>query len=115
MFHYSDYKADLATELLRLAGVLGIACSPERARALVPEASLSRMRDRAAELAPGASRGNWKDPKGFFRSGGSGEWRVRLTRDDLAAYDARVAGMVPADLAAWIHGGRLASGIDPGR
>src|SRR5689334_6375904 len=34
LFHYADLKADLPGELQRLAGVLGIPCSPERARAL---------------------------------------------------------------------------------
>jgi hypothetical protein len=33
LFHYADLQADLAGELLRLACVLGIPCSPERARA----------------------------------------------------------------------------------
>jgi hypothetical protein len=32
---------------------------------------------------------------------------------DLAAYEARVAALVRPDLAAWVHGGRLASGVDP--
>jgi hypothetical protein len=113
LFHYADFKADLTSELLRLADVLGIPCSPERARALVPEASLARMRERAGELAPAASQRNWKDVRGFFRSGGVGEWRQRVTDADLAAYEARVAALVDADLAAWAHRGRLASGIDP--
>ena len=47
LFHYADLQADLAGELLRLARVLGIPCSPERARELAPEASLARMRERA--------------------------------------------------------------------
>jgi hypothetical protein len=115
LFHYADLKADLAGELLRLAGVLGIACSPERARELAAEASLSRMRERAADVAPNASQGNWKDVRAFFRSGGSGEWRERVSAADLAAYEARVAQLVGPDLAAWAHGGRLASGVDPER
>jgi hypothetical protein len=115
LFHYADCKTDLTGELLRLSRALDIPSSPERARALVPEASLARMRERASELAPEASFGNWKDVQGFFRSGGTGEWRARLTPGDLAAYDARVAGLVEADLAAWAHGGRLASGVDPDR
>src|SRR5918997_3698189 len=73
LFHYADLQADLAGELLRLAGVLGIACSPERARELAAEASLTRMRERGAEVAPSASQGTWKDVRAFFRSGGSGE------------------------------------------
>jgi hypothetical protein len=115
LFHYADLQADLASELLRLAGVLGIPCSPERARELAAEASLQRMRERGADVAPSASLGIWKDVRAFFRSGGSGEWRERVSAADLAAYEARVATLVGPDLAAWSHGGRLASGIDPER
>jgi hypothetical protein len=116
LFHYADLTADLPSELLRLARVLGIPCSPERARELAAEASLARMRERAAEDAPNASqgtRGSWKDVRAFFRSGGSGEWRARVSAADLAAYEARVTQLVGSELAAWAHGGRLASGIDP--
>jgi hypothetical protein len=115
LFHYADLTADLPGELLRLACVLRIPCSPERARELAPEASLERMRERAADDAPLASpgtRGSWKDPRAFFRSGGAGEWRDRVSPTDLAAYEARVGALVGPDLAAWVHGGRLASGID---
>jgi hypothetical protein len=115
LFHYADLQADLAGELLRLAGVLGIPCSPQRAGELAPEASLSRMRERGAEVAPVASQGIWKDARAFFRSGGSGEWRDRVSPADLAAYEARVAQLAGPDLAAWAHGGRLASGVDPER
>jgi len=113
LFHYADLTADLASELLRLARVLGISCSLERARDLALEASLVRMRERSADVSPDASRGVWKDARAFFRSGGTGEWRERLSASDLAAYEARVATLVGPDLAAWAHGGWLASGVDP--
>jgi hypothetical protein len=115
LFHYADLQADLTGELLRLARVLGIPCSPQRARELASEASLARMRERAADVAPSASQGIWKDARAFFRSGGSGEWRERVSTADPAAYGARVAALVDPDLAAWAHGGRLASGVDPRR
>jgi hypothetical protein len=115
LFHYADLKADLASELLRLARVLGISCAPDRARELAAEASLARMRERAAEVAPDATQGLWKDVRAFFRGGGTGEWRGRLAAADLAAYEARVAELAARDLAAWAHGGRRASGVDPER
>jgi hypothetical protein len=116
LIHYADLTADLAGELLRLARVLGIPCSPERARELAPEAGLARMRERGADVAPSTSQqGHWKDVHAFFRSGGAGEWRARLSSADLAAYEARVAQLVSPELAAWAHGGRLASGVDPER
>jgi hypothetical protein len=113
LVHYADLQTDLPGELLRLAGVLGIPCTPERARELAAEAHLSRMRERGANVAPEAAQGIWKDDRAFFRSGGTGEWRARLSEEDLAAYEARVAQLVGPDLAAWAHGGRLASGMDP--
>src|SRR5215207_9217027 len=115
LFHYADLTADLPSELLRLARVLGIPCSAERARELAAEASLARMRERSAIDGPSASLGFWKDVRAFFRSGGSGEWRARVSAADLAAYEARVGELVDPDLAAWAHGGRLASGLEPDR
>lgn len=113
LFHYADFRADLAGEIGRLARVLGIPCTPDRAAALAAEATLDRMRERATELAPSVSQSNWKDVRKFFRSGAAGEWRDRFDADELAAYDERVAELAPADLAAWAHQGRRASGIDP--
>jgi hypothetical protein len=113
LFHYADLQADLAGELHRLARVLGIPCSLEHARELAPEASLDKMRERAGDVAPSTSIR--KDVRAFFRCGGTGEWRARFSTADLAAYDARVAALVGPDLAAWAHGGRLASGVDPDR
>ena len=86
----------------------------------------ARMRSRRRRVWPGCAsgrpttrrtrrRGTWKDVRAFFRSGGTGEWRERLSAADLAAYEARVAQLVGPDLAAWAHGGRLASGVDPAR
>jgi hypothetical protein len=113
LFHYADLTADLVGELLRLGRVLGILCSVDRARELAAEAGLARMRERSAVDGPSASLGFWKDAPAFFRSGGTGEWRERVSAADLEAYDARVAQLVGPDLAAWAHGGRLASGTDP--
>ena len=69
---------------------------------------------RADEVVPGASQGQWKSTKAFLRSGASGEWRERVTERDTARYQQRVESLVDADLAAWAHGGRLGSGVDPG-
>ena len=65
------------------------------------EQMLQRMRERAAVDGPNASLGTWKDVRAFFRSGGSGEWRERVSAADLAAYEARVAQLAGPDLAAW--------------
>lgn len=113
MFHYADYRADLPGELYRLARALDLSVTETRARELAEEASLSRMRARADDIAPNAGA-IWKDTAAFFRSGGSGEWRARVTDADLDEYDAVVSATVDPDLARWVHHGRIASGIEPG-
>ena len=113
LLHYADLKADLVGETKRLAAALGIPLSEQQTLELTREAGLDRMRARAREVAPAASQGNWKDPTAFFRAGGGGEWRDRFDAEDTAEYEARVAALAPADVAAWTHLGRIASGIDP--
>jgi aryl sulfotransferase len=115
MFHYADLRADLPGELRRLAAALGLELSTERAADLAREASLERMRARAADVVPGASLGQWRSVKAFLRAGSSGEWRAVVDHAALVDYEKRVAELAPPDLASWVHGGRLASGIDPAR
>lgn len=113
LFHYADYRADLPTELRRLGAALGIELSPERAAELAAEASLTRMRERAADVVPNASNGQWVSTAAFLRAGGAGEWRTLLDDDDHERYRARVASLLPPDVADWLHLGRLGSGVDP--
>jgi hypothetical protein len=113
LFHYADYCADLPGELTRLGSALGIEVAAERATALAAEASLSRMRERAEEVVPNASLGTWKNTQAFLRAGSSGEWRERVTDDDISLYEERVAALAAPDLARWTHEGRLRSGIEP--
>ncbi len=112
MSHYADYSADLPTEILRLADALHVDLSQARAATLAREASLDRMRSRAAEVIPNAGM-IWKDDHAFLRAGAFGEWRTRVNDEDLTEYDHTVNSTVCAELAAWTHHGRLASGIDP--
>ena len=115
LLHYADLRADLPGELRRLAAAVGIGLSAARAAELASEASIERMRERAADVVPGASLGQWRSVEGFLRAGSSGEWRSRVSEADLDAYHRRVAELAPPDLAAWVHAGRRASGIDPAR
>jgi hypothetical protein len=113
LLHYADMRTDLADELARLARALGVDLTAARLSELAAEASLERMRARADEVVPSASMGMWKSVSGFLRAGTTGEWRNRVTDADRTFYDARVAALVPTDLARWAHLGRRQSGIDP--
>jgi Sulfotransferase domain len=110
--HYADYTRDLPGEIMRLAKALNINMTPDRAQALAAEATLERMRDRAADVLPNAGA-IWRDDRAFFRAGSFGEWRSRVTDHDLVEYQQTVDAVVTPELASWAHQGRIASGLDP--
>ena len=59
------------------------------------------MRSSADRLVPTA--GILKSNAAFFRRGSSGAGREVLSGDEIAGYHARVAGLAPPDLLAWLH------------
>jgi hypothetical protein len=113
MFHYADYTADLPAELRRLARALGVPLTADRAAQLAPLAGFDAVRRRAGDIAPNADIPMWKDTGSFFRAGRIGEWRERCSPEQLRHYEAVVAASFDPSLAAWAHGGRSGSGIDP--
>jgi hypothetical protein len=86
-----------------LARRLSITVPPERWPSIVEAATLERMRARADQLVPNASRRVFRDNRRFFASGTIGQWRSLLDEADLARYWSRVAELVPPDVAAWAH------------
>jgi Sulfotransferase domain len=113
VFHYADYKTDIAGELVRIGQVLGYHVSRDRAEELVKHASLDAMRARASELAPNSTDGIWRSDERFFRAGGRGEWQQIFTEVEHRRYIHRASQLAPRDLLAWAHEGRR--GYDPAR
>jgi hypothetical protein len=105
LLHYDDLRADLEGSMRGLAARLGIEVPEARWPELVAAATFEAMRDNAGTVAP-TTRGRsfWRDDRGFFRRGTSGQWRDLLDEDDLARYRRRVASLAAPDLAAWAHG-----------
>ena len=102
LVHYEDLSADLAGEMQRLAGLLGLAVPGKTWPALVRAATFEHMQASAGRLAPDPS-GVLKDAGAFFRRGTSGSGRELLTDDELARYYARTASMAPPSLLTWLH------------
>jgi hypothetical protein len=111
LFHYADYREDIAGELVRLARVLGYDVGRARAEKLVEHASLEAMRARASEFAPNATDGLWRSDERFFRAGGQGAWRDVFTEHELRRYVHRARQLASPDLVVWAHEGRR--GYDP--
>ena len=101
LVHYADLLADLPGEMHRLAERLGIEVADEAWPRLVEAATFASMRARSAELTPN-TLGVLKDGAAFFRSGRSGTGAELLTADELAAYEERVASLVPPEVVRWL-------------
>jgi hypothetical protein len=105
VYHYSDMKRDLAGAIASMASACRIELSPEQLCAYTDAASFETMKRAAEQFAPMAGKGIWKAEGNFFASGRSEQWRERLSEAELAAFDARLAELLPRDEAAWLLNG----------
>lgn len=103
LVHYADLVRDLEGEMRRIAAALGIEIPSDEWRDLVRAATFDEMRARAPDLVPDGRRGIFVDPRAFFRSGASAQWRELLDEHDRARYDARVRERAAPELARWLH------------
>jgi hypothetical protein len=104
LVHYDDLYADLESQMRWLACRLGITVAERAWPALVLAAGFESMSRNADQLVP--APGLFKSNAAFFRRGSSGAGREILSDAELVAYEARVAGLAPSDLVAWLHSPR---------
>ena len=112
LVHYDDLKADLAGEMRRVAGFLGIPVPPDAWPGLVEAAGFGAMR-RDGEALMGSVAASFRGGAArFFHAGTNGRWRGVFREEDLALYDAKVEAELPPDCARWVAHGRR-SRADP--
>ncbi len=104
-FHYADMKRGLPAAIAGLARVLGIEITQDDITQISRVADFQNMRKNAAQFAPDAKLGMWKSNEQFFNKGTGGQWRDDLSAEDLALYDERIRGLLPAEDIAWLHHG----------
>ena len=105
-FHYFDLQTQLGEEMHRLADALGIEVPDATWNALVAAARFESMKSRASVLAPDVDTGIFKDPEGFFRSAGRGEWRSILDDDDIDAFEKKIDEVaLRPEIAVWARHG----------
>jgi hypothetical protein len=102
LVHYADLSADLEGEMRRIAAWLEIEVPESRWPELVRAAGFAEMKAKAETTAPDPV-GLMRSRDAFFRSGRSGAAAELLSAEELAAYEARVASLIPKDLADWLH------------
>ncbi len=110
--HYNDLKADLESEMRRIAAFLDITVPEHLWPELVQAASFDSMKLQGAGLMPGVT-GMFNEGKDrFFNKGQNGRWKDVFSSDDLAAYDAKLAATLSPACIRWLEGGNRAAG-DP--
>jgi hypothetical protein len=104
LFHYADLRADLAGQMTRLAGALGV--DPPGSE-LVEAATFERMKASADDLAPNSDISLWQDNTHFFDRARSGDWHEHMGAGGDERYERALLALAPADLADWLHNGWL--------
>ena len=112
--HYADLKADLAGEMRRIGGFLGIDTPDSLMPALVKAATFDSMKAQGEEMLPQLQAAFVGGSERFLNKGVNGRWRDVLNAADLARYDALVKRKLSPTLAAYLEKGRLAAGVPRG-
>lgn len=107
LVHYSDLKADLAGEMRRIAGFLGIQVASERWPELVAAAEFDAMRRDGDALMGSVALSFEGGGRRFFNQGTNGRWHGIFRAADLALYEAKVKALLPPACARWLAAGRL--------
>ena len=105
LYHYSDMKRDLKGAIASMAAACGIELSGEQLDTYTEAATFDSMKNKAEQFAPESGTGLWKAEKDFFANGSNAQWKDKLTAEELAAFDVRLAEMLPSDEAAWMLNG----------
>lgn len=104
--HYADMMAAGPVVVAELARALDIDAGAEVIANVAGATTIGAMRETAGLLVPEGGKGFWIDEAAFFHSGGTGKWADQLTQDDLAAYEARMAEVLPDPVARrWLEYG----------
>jgi aryl sulfotransferase len=110
LVHYNDLKADLSTEMRRIADFLEIPINPALWPELVASAGFDAMRRDGATLM-GFMADTFQDgSQRFFHKGINERWRGVFRDEDLVQYDAKVRALLSPECARWVARGRLETG-----
>jgi aryl sulfotransferase len=105
LFHNEDLKHDLPGAITRLGQILGQDLSAPFVEAVAHAATFSSMKANAANFAPSADRGIWKDNAQFFASGSSRKWDGALSAEVMDHYGKRMDTLLGSGDSAWFETG----------
>ncbi|MGR3290070.1 MAG: sulfotransferase domain-containing protein [Paracoccaceae bacterium] len=106
LFHYADLTRDLAGQMDRLAGIYDIEIDAGLMAELVDAATFKSMKAKAASIVAREDSA-LKDSAEFFSTATSNKWESRLSDAEVAAYDARIADLLPKADRDWLEWGSV--------
>ena len=112
LVHYNDLKADLSSEMKRVAEFLGIKTPDSLWPQLVEAASFEAMKRDGGRLMPQVERLFVGGTQNFFYKGTNSRWREVLTEADVSLYERKIKAELTPALIRWLTEGRLVAG-DP--
>lgn len=105
--HYKDMLRDLPKTFEQISDHTGLSRSSSLMDQLIKAAQFENMRANADRFTPSAGQGFWKSDASFFDSGTSNKWEGKLTKDDLAAYNAEIHKMLSPEERRWLEWGSV--------
>jgi aryl sulfotransferase len=107
--HFQDLLDDLDGEMRRVSEFLGIPVDEARWPELLRGVGFDSMKANAEAMAPGGTRGIWKDTANFFHKGTNRRWEGVLSPEQIAAYRVLSARRLSPELDTWLAQGRRAT------
>lgn len=107
--HYADMLRDLGGTFDIISSHVGISHPPAVMAKLVDAATFASMKENAHRFTPSAGQGTWKNDAAFFDSASSNKWVGKLSDAEIAAYDARISGLLTPDERRWLEFGSIAA------
>lgn len=104
--HFNDLKRDLGGEMRRIASFLDETIDEAKWPTLVEHCTFDYMKKHAALSAP-LGGALWEGgAESFINKGTNDRWRDLLTKDDVAAYEAKAVKELGPECANWLAHGR---------
>ena len=76
---------------------------------VVEATSFNNMQSQPERFTPYADMGYWHDPKAFFHSAGTRQWKGQVNEEVLELYRQAMAKALPPKAIAWIEHGSMGS------
>lgn len=107
LVHFNDLKADMKSEIRRIAKFLEIDVPEEKWADILHHCTFAYMKENAERMSPpGAELVFEGGAKSFINKGTNGRWTDSLSKEDVTRYEQTAQSELGPDCATWLANGR---------